>query len=102
MKDDEATSSWLSAVDIEAAMIAERSSPAMNGGNSLRASAMKTIFCCPSGSSSSATSIRPRYAITSTAPSDKITQTMATAADFFTIEDFLIDMKRTRMCGMPK
>ena len=45
---------------------------------------------------------RPRMAIAMAEPSDKITQMMATVALFLTMDGFLIDMKRTRMCGMPK
>ena len=60
------------------------------------------LFCIPFASSSSATSIRPKYAIRHTEPSDRMTQMMATVALFFTIDAFSIDMKRTMMCGMPK
>ena len=102
MKELEATSSCESAVDIDAAMIAARSRPATNVGKSFLASTIKTVFCIPAGSSSPATSIRPKYAIRLTAPSEITTQMMATVALFFTIEGFSIDMKRTRICGMPK
>ena len=98
----DATSSWLSAVDMDAAMIAASSTPAMKAGNSRRASVMKMVFCIPFASSSSATSIRPKYAIRHTEPSDRITQMMATVALFFTIDAFSIDIKRTMMCGIPK
>ena len=74
----------------------------MKAGNSRRASVMKMVFCIPFASSSSATSIRPKYAIRHTEPSDSTTQMMATVALFFTIDAFSIDIKRTMMCGMPK
>ena len=102
VKELDATRSCESAVDMDAAIIAASSKPATNAGKSSLASTMKTVFCSPAGSSSSATSIRPKYAMSVTAPSESITQMMATVALFLTIEGFSMDMKRTRICGMPK
>ena len=45
VNDDEATSSWLSAVDMEAAIIAASRTPARNAGKSFLASTMKIVFC---------------------------------------------------------
>ena len=60
VKELEATSSWESAVDMDAAMMAAIRTPAINAGNSFLANTMNTVFCAPMVSSSSASSILPK------------------------------------------
>ena len=102
MNEEEATKSWLSAVDIEAAIMAERRRPEIAGGKISLASSMNTILCLPLARSSSPMSILPNTAMKITAQRAITTQEIATIADFLTIEGFLIAIKRTRMWGIPK
>ena len=102
MKELDATSSWESAVDMDAAMIAAMRTPAMKLGNSFLAKVMNTIFCAPTVSNSSARNILPKYAMRQAQPSAQMTHMIATVALFFTMEGFSMDMNLTRICGMPK
>ena len=60
VKELDATSSWESAVETDAAIIAASRKPAMAGGKNLLAMAMNTVFCAPTVSSSSAMTILAR------------------------------------------
>ena len=60
MKELEATSSWESAVEMDAAMMAASSRPQMPAGKNLRDMAMKTSFWLPWVSSSSPMIMRPK------------------------------------------
>ena len=93
----DATSSCESAVDIDAAIIADSRNPAISPGNIFLMNAMNTIFCDPVVSSSSASTILPKYAMRHVAVRDSITQIIATVALFFIIDGFSIDMNLTRM-----
>ena len=57
VKELDATSSWESAVETEAAMMAASRKPEMTGGKKRRAMTMKTVFWAPTVSSSSPTII---------------------------------------------
>ena len=69
----------------------------MKVGNSFLAKAIKTVFCAPAVSSSSARSILPKYAIRQVAPSERTTHTIATVALFLIMDGFSMDMNLTRM-----
>ena len=60
VKELDATSSWESAVEMEAAMMAASSRPQIPAGKNLRAMAMNTSFWLPTVSSSSPMTMRPR------------------------------------------
>ena len=102
VKDEDATSSWESAVDMDAAMMAASRMPDRNGGKKRLARWMKTVAWRPSGRSSPATIIRPRYAMMREAAREMVTQMMAMVADFLISDGLRMAMKRTRMWGMPK
>ena len=93
----EATRSCESAVDIDAAIIAASSIPAINAGNSFLAKVTNTIFCAPTVRSSSARNILPKYATRQVARSANTTHMIATVALFLIIEGFSIDINLTRM-----
>ncbi len=87
---------------MDAAIIAARSRPEIAAGKYFRAITMNTVFCAPIGSSSSAISILPKYAISTADPREIRTQIIATMDDFLIIEGFSMDMNRTSTCGIPK
>ena len=57
VKELDATSSWESAVETEAAMIAASRNPEIAAGKNFLAMTMNTVFCAPTVSSSSPTII---------------------------------------------
>ena len=102
VKELDATSSWESAVDTDAAIIAASRKPAIAGGKNFLAITINTVFCAPWVRSSSPTIILARYAMKQAAPMERTTQTIATVADFLIMDGFSIDIKRMMIRGMPK
>ena len=102
-KDDDATKSCESAVDIIAARIADNIMPATTGGKSFLTTSINTCSLSPSTADGS----RPRYAppITPMRIAAAIviaTQTIAIVAAGLIVRLSLHAIKRTRICGIPQ
>ena len=90
--------SWLSAVDMLAARMAESRMPEMSAGNSLRTIWMKTVEL----SESSPSSRWPEMPAMTEKTRMSTVQVMPMRALFFRSLSERTDMKRMMMCGMPK
>ena len=100
-KEDAAESSWLSAVDMDAARIAESRMPEITDGNSLRTMLMNTRLL-PEIVSSKPRNNRPMTPTSTAKIRISVVQVIPIFAERF--RDFWLstDMKRMMICGMPK